>query len=265
MKRARRGAHAQLAFLPDQPVGNPANAIRVLVGDHEPIFRQGLRTLLQADPNICVVGEASDGVTAAALARGFAPDILLLEFAMPALCLEVLRNLAKSSASVRTILLVAAIDSELLFEAVKLGARGVLSRDSTPALLLKCIRSVMAGEYWLGREKVSDLAQRLGAPALPSGLVQNNNQNNHRKLNLTPRELQIASAIVDGAKNKEIAQKLSLSEDTVKHHLSKIFDKLGVSTRLELAMFVIHHGFVDGRRAGVEQPASPAPVEKVKA
>jgi two-component system, NarL family, nitrate/nitrite response regulator NarL len=252
VNRAQRVAAAQLSLPCDQPVGNKLNAIRVLIADHQLIFRQGLRTLLEADPNISVVGEAGDGVTAITLARELTPNILLLEFTMPLLCgLEVLSKVAKLSASMRTILLVTAIDSELLLEAVKLGARGVLSRDSTPALLLKCIRSVMAGEYWLGRERVSDLAQRLGAPGLGSGLEGlQNNLNNQRKLNLTPRELQIASAIVEGAKNREIARKLSLSEDTVKHHLTKIFDKLGVSTRLELAMFVIQHSFVDRHGTG---------------
>ena len=249
MNRSQRTAAAQLSLPCDQPVGNKLNAIRVLVADHQPIFQQGLRTLLQAGPDIRLVGEASDGVTAVTLARRLTPDILLLDFAMPGLCgLVVLRELAKSSASMRSILLVTAIDSEVLLEAVKLGARGVLSRDSTPALLFECIRSVMAGQYWLGREAVSDLAKGFGAPGLTSGFP--GLQNNQKELNLTPRELQIASAIVDGAKNREIARKLSLSEDTVKHHLTKIFDKLGVSTRLELAMFVIDHGFVDRHGTG---------------
>jgi len=119
----------------------------------------------------------------------------------------------------------------------------------------------------LGRERVSDLVQRLGAPRLPFGLERpQNNLNNHRKLNLTLRELQIVSAIVNGAKNREIARKFSLSEDTVKHHLTRIFDKVGASTRLELAMFVIHHGLLDGHgtSAGARHPNSIAPAVKVK-
>ena len=122
-----------------------------------------------------------------------------------------------------------------IVEALQLGARGVVLKDSATQLLLKAIHTVMSGEYWVGRESVSNLVQYLRT------LMQSSNDEaRQRKFGLTPRELEIVSAVVAGYSNKEIAEYFKISEDTVKHHLSNIFDKLGVSTRLELALFAVN-------------------------
>ncbi len=121
-----------------------------------------------------------------------------------------------------------------IVEALQLGARGVVLKDSATQLLLKSIHTVMSGEYWVGRESVSNLVQYL------RNLVQSSGEEaKQKKFGLTPRELEIVSAVVAGYSNKEIAEYFKISEDTVKHHLSNIFDKLGVSTRLELALFAV--------------------------
>jgi two-component system, NarL family, nitrate/nitrite response regulator NarL len=211
--------------------------IRIVIADDHPIFRDGLRRLLEAEPDLKVVGEACDGAEAVKLARQFRPDILLLDLAMPRHPgLEALREMSSGSADgVRVILLTAAAEKNQIVEALQLGARGVVLKDSATQLLLKSIHTVMSGEYWVGRESVSNLVQYL------RNLVQSSGEEaRQKKFGLTPRELEIVSAVVAGYANKEIADYFKISEDTVKHHLSNIFDKLGVSTRLELALFAVN-------------------------
>jgi DNA-binding NarL/FixJ family response regulator len=211
--------------------------IRLVIADDHPIFRDGLRRLLEAEPDMKVIGEAKDGSEAVKLARQLKPDIMLLDLAMPKHPgLEALRELSDGATNaVRVILLTAAAEKNQIVEALQLGARGVVLKDSATQLLLKAIHTVMAGEYWVGREAVSNLVQYL------RNLVQASAEaSKQKKFGLTPRELEIISAVVAGFANKEIAEYFKISEDTVKHHLSNIFDKLGVSTRLELALFAVN-------------------------
>ena len=199
-----------------------------------------MRRLLEAEPDLKVVGEACDGAEAVKFARQLKPDILLLDLAMPRHPgLEALQEMSsgQTSNSVRVILLTAAAEKNQIVEALQLGARGVVLKDSATQLLLKSIHTVMAGEYWVGRESVSNLVQFLRTLMQSSG-----EEARQKKFGLTPRELEIVSTVVAGYSNKEIAEYFKISEDTVKHHLSNIFDKLGVSTRLELALFAVNQG-----------------------
>jgi DNA-binding NarL/FixJ family response regulator len=200
-------------------------------------FSRRLAPRFEAEPDLKVVGEASDGAEAVKMARQLKPDILLLDLAMPRTPgLEALRDECgpgfQFSASYSAD---GAAEKKQIVEALQLGARGVVLKDSATQLLLKSIHTVMSGEYWVGRESVSNLVQYL------RNLVQSSGEEAKQKtFGLTPRELEIVSAVVAGYSNKEIAEYFKISEDTVKHHLSNIFDKLGVSTRLELALFAVN-------------------------
>lgn len=214
--------------------------VRILLADDHKLFLEGLRNLLESETGFEVVGSASDGEEAITLTRKLKPDILLLDLAMPRCSgLEALRELAESATPVRTMILTASIEKAQIAGAIQLGARGVVLKDATPELLFESIRTVMAGQYWLGRESVSDLVQVLRdlmpRPGARPGA---------KTFKLTARELELIETIVAGYTNKDMAQKFSISEQTVKHHLTNIFNKLGVSNRLELVLFAYHHQII---------------------
>jgi len=210
--------------------------IRILIADDHAIFRDGLRKLLESEPGMAVVGEAVNGDDVVKFAQQLTPDIILLDLAMPVRSgLEALRELSEPPNTTRVILLTAAIERDQIVEALQLGARGIVLKESATQILFKSIRHVMDGEIWVGRESVDDLLQllkELKEPAAPR---------RKEKFGLTPRELDIVSAIVNGSSNRTIATQFSISEQTVKNHLSSIFDKMGVSTRLELALKAVKY------------------------
>ncbi len=218
--------------------------IQIVIADDHPIFREGLRRLIDAEPGFQVVGQAADGADALRCTRALRPEILLLDLAMPKIGgLEVLRELSEEQVDVKVILLTAQINAEETVEALQHGARGVVLKDSATQVLYKCVRAVMSGEYWVGHERLADIVHLLAdhrrrALAPPPASL------------LTARELQIVAAIVEGTSNKDISRQFGLSEQTVKNHLSHIFDKVGVSSRLELALYALHHGLVGGAPAG---------------
>ena len=216
--------------------------IAILIADDHPIFRDGLRGLIESERGFILSGEAVDGEQAVDLTRKLKPDILLLDLAMPKLGgLEVVKQLARPPIPTRIMLLTAAIDDAQITEALRFGARGVVLKDTATQLLVKSIRCVVAGEFWVGRRNVQGLVQALQMAQMtqPEDPV--------KKYALTAREMEVLTAIVEGYSNKEIAKKFSISEQTVKHHLSSIFTKVGVSNRLELALFSVHHQLVGKR------------------
>ena len=209
--------------------------VRIVVVDDHPIFRDGLRRLLEAEPNLAVVGEAVDAAQAVALTAALHPDIVLLDVAMPRVSgVDAVHTLVALPNPPKVILLTAAIEKADILKAMQQGARGVVLKESATALLLKAIRIVIEGGYWVGRESVSDLLMALQALGPEADQPTTT-------YSLTLRELQIIALIVEAAGNKKIAESLNISEKTVKHHLTNIFEKLGVTSRLELALFAAQH------------------------
>jgi len=175
------------------------------------------------------------------MAAQLRPDILLLDLSMPGGSgLDALCELTKCPAPVKAVVLTAEIEREEIVKALRLGARGVLLKSSGSDLIFKGLRTVMQGQLWVDRQTVTDLVALLRDMSAPARAASANS------FGLTPRQLEIVRAVVSGHTNRDIARKLSISEDTVKHHLTQIFMKTGTANRLELALFAMNHKLGNG-------------------
>jgi two-component system, NarL family, nitrate/nitrite response regulator NarL len=213
-------------------------AIRILVADDHAIFRDGLRKLLEASDDTQIVGEASNGVECTKMLGKLKPDILLLDLRMPEKDgLAVLEEFNFDSLPTRVIVLTAAEDDRDVVRAMRLGARGVVLKQSASDLLLKSIHKVYDGEIWLDNRMTAEVIDAFKKSAEAG-------QRREKPL-LSEREKEIVQLVAQGFRNREIGEKLFISEQTVKNHLHNIFDKLGVSDRLELALYAIHHRLID--------------------
>jgi two-component system, NarL family, nitrate/nitrite response regulator NarL len=227
---------------------------RVVIADDECMFRACLRQLLAVPPSVVkdcyscdvgagfeVVGEASSGQDTVDTVKAMKPDMLLLDISMPRMTgLEALRDLQRSVPETKAIILSGTLDKSQLLTAVQWGARGLVPKDSATEQLFEAMVYVMAGQSWIARPLVTDLMDVLrtradagtsAAPAQPFGL--------------TPREREVLTFVVQGCGNKEIAQRLAVSEETIKHHLTRMFDKVGAANRLELALAATRNDLVN--------------------
>ena len=213
--------------------------VRILLVDRQEMFRDGLKRLLESEPGFVVVGGAGHAAQALQLIRDLDPDVLLLDLALRGSdSLDILRTLASTPHRVRTIGLTALVDKEVLVAALEYGARGVILKESGTAMLFESVRKVVENQYWVGREDVGHIVERL------RHLAHHQVAPNTNRFKLTPREMDVVAGVAAGESNKDMARRLSLSEDTIKHHVSHTFDKLGVFSRLELALFAINHKLV---------------------
>jgi two-component system nitrate/nitrite response regulator NarL len=211
--------------------------IKILIADDHVIFRDGLRTLLDSDDELNVVGEACNGAECIKMLGNLKPDILLLDLHMPDKSgFDVLEEVDFDTVPTRVVILTAAEDDRDVVRAMRLGARGVVLKQSATEVLLKSIHRVHAGEIWLDNRMTAEVLNAFStAEAVPGG----------GKPLISDREKEIVLLVVQGFRNREIGARLFISEQTVKNHLHNIFDKLGVSDRLELALYAIHHRWVD--------------------
>jgi DNA-binding NarL/FixJ family response regulator len=215
--------------------------IKVMIADDHPIVREGLRKLLLLEDDIDVVGEACDGRDLLDKASESLPDVILLDLRMPNLDgLGALQTLQHTGSKARVIILTASEDKNEFVQAMKLGCSGIVLKQTSADLIVKSIRKVYGGEIWLDSNTTAAVMRQFASP-LDGGTGGSLGRVRERSP-LSNREREIVGLVAQGYKNKEMAEKMFISEQTVKNHLHNIFDKLGVSDRLELALYAIHKG-----------------------
>ena len=219
--------------------GNTAAGIpiRVLIADDHPVVRIGVRNMLSAHGRFAVISEATNGEEAILQTTRLLPDILLMDVQMPRLPgIEALRALTISNPRVKIVLLTGSISAQQVVEAIQIGGRGVIYKDTLTDQLTAALLAVAGGMYWINGQRLQTLDDVLKTLEPPAAEKQ--------RFRLTRREMEVVQLIARGYSNRELAKELSLSEETVKRHLSNTFDKTGVSTRLELALFAMAHNLI---------------------
>ena len=223
--------------LREEEAGTPAGArsgkISVLIADDHPMVRQGLRVFLELQPDIEVVGEAADGAQAARLAQELRPDVVLLDLVMPGTDgVTAIELMAEAAVDSRVLIVTSFGEHRTVVPAIRAGARGYVSKEVEPSALAAAIRAVAAGHVLLGPEV---------AAALLSGDASQTSENGGADPQLTAREREVLDLIARGRSNREIARALTVSEKTVKTHVSSVLMKLGVADRTQAALWAVRH------------------------
>jgi DNA-binding NarL/FixJ family response regulator len=228
-------------------------AIRVIVADTQAIFRVGLRKIFALEDDIRVVGQAESLDQTIAAIQKFSADIVIFEAALSPNPADAVSDLLRQNTSCRLVVVLQEPDQEMTLDLFRRGAHGIVSREIEPEILVECLRKVAQGESWLESRAVAWVLEAYRTQGVrPAG--------SRPKVSLTPKESLIVSCVTQGMKNKEIALRVGTTEQVVKNYLRKVYDKLGVADRLELALYCLSHRVVEGvGQAKPVQPASPAP------
>jgi NarL family two-component system response regulator LiaR len=210
--------------------------IRILISDDHAVVREGLSSFISLEPDMEIVAEAGDGIEAVEKALLLEPDIILMDIVMPRQTgIEALQQLQESNSPAKVIVLTSFAEYEQIYPAIKSGAMGYLLKDSTPGQLVQAIRDVYQGQISL-------------SPVIARMLVEEINEPSELPLSedpLTDREVQVLKLVAQGHTNKEIAEKLVVSEGTVGTHISNILEKLHLANRTQAALYALRRGMVD--------------------
>ena len=230
--------------------GGQGQFVRVIVADTQAIFRAGLRKVFALEDDIRVVGQAETLAQTQSAAAKFTADVLIFEAALTPNPVEAVTDLLRQNPRLRVVVVTPSADEELTLDLFRRGVHGILSREVEPELLVECLRKVVAGETWLDPQGVRWVMDAYrNQTNRPAG--------SRLKVQLTPKETLIVSCVTQGMKNKEIALRVGTTEQVVKNYLRKVYDKLGVADRLELALYCLNHHVVDNTKV----PPLPAPVD----
>ena len=223
---------SEVLDVPVQP-----GTIRIILADSQAIYRVGIRKVLALEDDLRVVAQADSLENLRSAVERFPSDIVLLEGGLLAGTSNVIPDLLKVAPDLKLIVQAVAADEGHTVELYRRGVRGIISRSISPDLLVRCIRRIAAGETWIDNQSVTWVidAYRARAAALVSPRTQPK---------LSPKEMAIIACITQGKRNKEIAYQLGTTEQVIKNYLRKIYDKLGVSDRLELALYCLHNKII---------------------
>jgi DNA-binding NarL/FixJ family response regulator len=229
--------------------GGNGQFLRVIVADTQAIFRAGLRKIFALEDDIRVVGQAETLAQAQSAVKKFSCDVVIFEAALAPNVVEAITDLLRQNPQVRIVVVTPGSDEELTLELFRRGAHGIVSREVEPEVFVDCLRKVAGGETWLDPQGIHWV--------MDAYRNQNNRPAGTRlKVQLTPKETLIVSCVTQGMKNKEIALRVGTTEQVVKNYLRKVYDKLGVADRLELALYCLNHHVVDNAKVP-PLPASP--------
>ena len=233
--------------------------LRVIVADSQAIFRAGLRKIFALEDDIRVVGQSETMPQTIAAIQKFSADILIFEAALSPSPADAVSDLLRQNVKCRVVVVLQEPDQEMTLELFRRGAHGIVSREVEPEVLVDCLRKVAAGEPWLESRAIAWVLDAYRTQGLrPTG--------SRPKVQLTPKESLIVSCVTQGMKNKEIALRVGTTEQVVKNYLRKVYDKLGVADRLELALYCLNHRVVHNEvPAKPAEPATPAAPEAANA